>query len=243
MKRAPTGVGDSSRGLLLRDVLVGECRAGIDAVEVLGPGGAVGLFAQVVRDGHGDRVDLIEQLDELVDADTQHLPVFFFGETRDATDVTHVVAGTFPREVTGSHAVLLGLGPGGVEPGAKHEAQLALDVVVGAVRGSGDAPITDVGDDQLGALWMAPALLELDEVVVVEDDQRHPLVGESTFEHLGELAVEPVHEHVMDVHSKHIVQIHVVSILGFGSQVATKSNIISQYIKKINYFIDVCARN
>jgi hypothetical protein len=41
----------------------------------------------------------------------------------------------------------------------------------------------------------------------------------------------------MDVHTKHIAQIHVVSILGFGSQVATKMHIIAQYSKKINHLL------
>ena len=227
MKRAPTGVGDSSRGLLLRDVLVGECLAGIDAVEVLDAGGAVGLLAQVVRDGHGDRVDLLEHLAEFVNAQAEHLPVLFLGEAGDTTNVVLVLTSTLPREVTRAYEVLPGFDLDRAEPGANHETQLAFDVLQGAVLGGGHGLITDVSDDHGEIQRVRPVAQERDDVVGVQDHQRHALFGEALAEHLGELTVEPVHEHLVDVHSKHIVQIHVVSILGFGSQVATKRHIIA----------------
>jgi len=188
--------------------VVGEHIRHIDGVHVLGSVGAVGELAQLVASLHRPGDDLLEQLDELVDALAVHLPVFFLGESGDTTDVALVLASTFPREIARSHEVLPSLGHHRVHAGAEHEAQLALHVLVGAVRGDGDRLIADVGDDHLEALWVAPVLLEIDEVVRVEYDERHPLVGEALVELFVKLIFEPVHEHPEDVHAVDFLEVH-----------------------------------
>jgi len=98
--------------------------------------------------------------------------------------------------------------------------QLVQHVVVGAVLCGSDGLVADVGDDHLESLRVAPVLLQLDELVRLEHDQRHALVGKALDELVGELTFEPVHEHPEDVHTVDVLEIHDCSFLSWVQKAA-----------------------